>query len=50
LGENVWKDFYTVLLLEHDIEVVPQFSEAYGMEKSTISEHFIQASPKKLHD
>ena len=29
-------------------EVIQQFSDAYGLEKSTVSEHFIEASRKKL--
>jgi putative transposase len=29
-------------------EVVQQFSDAYGLDKSTISKHFVEASRKKL--
>lgn len=29
-------------------EVVQQFSDAYGLDKSTVSEHFVEASRKKL--
>ncbi len=48
LSETVWQKIMQGLSMRHYKEVVQQFTEAYGLEKSTISEHFIEASRRKL--
>ena len=48
LEESVWHKIMHGLTTRSYKEVVKQFSDAYGVEKSTISEHFIEASRKKL--
>jgi putative transposase len=48
VSETVWKNIMHGLTMRSYKEVVQQFSEAYGLEKSTISDHFIEASRKKL--
>jgi putative transposase len=44
----VWQKIMHGLSMRNYKEVVQQFTEAYGLEKSTISEHFIEASQRKL--
>ncbi len=46
--ENVWHKIMHGLTTRSYKEVVQQFSDAYGLDKSTVSEHFIEASRKKL--
>lgn len=46
--ETVWHKIMHGLTMRSYKEVVQQFSEAYGLEKSTTSEHFIEASRRKL--
>ena len=48
LSETVWGKIMHGLSMRHYKEVVQQFTEAYGLEKSTVSEHFIEASQRKL--
>jgi transposase-like protein len=48
LEESVWHKIMHGLTMRSYKEVVQQFSEAYGVAKSTVSEHFIEASRKKL--
>jgi transposase-like protein len=48
LNETVWEKLMLGLSTRHYGEAVRQFSEAYGLEKSAISEHFIEASRAKL--
>jgi transposase-like protein len=48
LEENVWHKIMHGLSTRNYKEVIQQFSEAYGLDKSTISEHFVEASRKKL--
>lgn len=48
LTETVWQKIMLGLSMRNYKEVLQQFSEAYGLEKSTISEHFIEASRRKL--
>jgi putative transposase len=48
LTETVWEKLMLGLSTRKYGEAVRQFSEAYGLEKSAISEHFIEASRKKL--
>ena len=48
LNETVWQKIMHGLTMRNYKEVVQQFMEAYGLEKSTISEHFIEASRRKL--
>jgi putative transposase len=50
LTETVWEKLMLGLSTRKYDQAVRQFSEAYGLEKSAISEHFIEASRKKLKD
>jgi putative transposase len=48
LTETVWEKLLLGLSTRKYGQAVRQFSQAYGLEKSTISEHFIEASREKL--
>jgi len=48
LTETVWEKLMLGLSTRKYDQAIRQFSEAYGLEKSAISEHFIEASRKKL--
>jgi putative transposase len=48
LTETVWEKLMLGLSTRRYGQAVRQFSEAYGLEKSAISEHFIEASRAKL--
>jgi putative transposase len=48
LTETVWEKLMLGLSTRKYGEAVRQFTEAYGLEKSTVSEHFIEASRGKL--
>src|SRR5438270_1727863 len=48
--ETVWSNVMRGLSTRNYKEVLQQFADAYGLEKSTISEHFIAASRKKLDE
>jgi putative transposase len=48
LTETVWEKLMLGLSTRKYDQAVRQFTEAYGLEKSAISEHFIEASRKKL--
>lgn len=48
LGDTVWQKIMLGLTMRSYKEVVQQFSEAYGLEKTTTSDHFIEASREKL--
>jgi transposase-like protein len=48
LEESVWHKIMHGLTMRSYKEVVQQFSDAYGVDKSTVSEHFVEASRKKL--
>jgi transposase-like protein len=48
IHETVWHKIMHGLTMRTYKEVVQQFSEAYGLEKSTTSEHFVEASRLKL--
>ena len=50
LTETVWEKLMLGLSTRKYGQAVRQFSEAYGLEKSAISEHFIEASRSKLKD
>ena len=50
LTETVWEKLMLGLSTRKYDQAVRQFSEAYGLEKSAISEHFIEASRKKLKE
>ena len=50
LGETVWQKIMLGLTMRSYKEVVQQFADAYGLEKSTTSEHFVQASRRKLKE
>ena len=48
LTETVWEKLMLGLSTRKYGEAVRQFAEAYGLEKSAVSEHFIEASRVKL--
>jgi transposase-like protein len=48
LTETVWEKLMLGLSTRKYDQAIRQFTEAYGLEKSAISEHFIEASRKKL--
>jgi putative transposase len=48
LTETVWEKLMLGLSTRKYGQAVRQFSEAYGLEKSAVSEHFIEASRVKL--
>src|SRR5215469_1037332 len=48
LTETVWEKLMLGLSTRKYGEAVRQFREAYGLEKSAVSEHFIEASRTKL--
>jgi len=48
LTETVWEKLLLGLSTRKYGQAVRQFSEAYGLEKSAISEHFIEASREKV--
>jgi putative transposase len=50
IHETVWHKIMHGLTMRTYKEVVQQFSDAYGLEKSTTSEHFIEASRLKLEE
>jgi putative transposase len=50
LTETVWEKLMLGLSTRKYDQAVRQFTEAYGLEKSAVSEHFIEASRVKLKD
>jgi putative transposase len=50
LTETVWEKLMLGLSTRKYGQAVREFTEAYGLEKSAISEHFIEASRAKLKD
>lgn len=48
IQETVWHKIMYGLTMRNYKEVVQQFAEAYGLDKSTTSEHFVEASRRKL--
>jgi putative transposase len=50
LTETVWDKLMLGLSTRKYGQAVRQFTEAYGLEKSAVSEHFIEASRAKLKD
>src|SRR5438046_8896490 len=48
LTEAVWEELMLGLSTRKYGQAVRQFTEAYGLEKSAVSEHFIEASRTKL--
>src|SRR3954467_12849597 len=50
LTETVWEKLMLGLSTRKYGQAVRQFTEAYGLEKSAVSEHFIEASRAKLQD
>ena len=50
LNDTVWNKIMLGLTMRSYKEVVQQFADAYGLEKSTTCEHFIEASRKKLKE
>ena len=50
LTETVWEKLMLGLSTRNYGQAIRQFTEAYGLEKSAVSEHFIEASRTKLKD
>jgi transposase-like protein len=50
LTETVWEKLMLGLSTRKYSQAVREFTEAYGLEKSAVSEHFIEASRAKLKD
>jgi putative transposase len=50
LTETVWSKLMLGLSTRKYDQAIRQFTEAYGLEKSAVSEHFIEASRAKLKD
>src|SRR5580765_1557254 len=50
LTETVWEKLMLGLTTRKYGEAVRQFTEAYGLEKSAVSEHFIESSRTKLKE
>jgi putative transposase len=50
LTETVWEHLMLGLSTRKYGQAVREFTEAYGLEKSAVSEHFIEASRAKLQD
>ena len=50
LTETVWEKLMLGLSTRKYGQAVREFTEAYGLEKSAVSEHFIEASRMKLKD
>src|ERR1700689_1481773 len=50
LTETVWEKLMLGLSTRKYDQAVRQFTEAYGLEKSAVSEHFVEASRAKLKD
>jgi putative transposase len=50
LTETVWEKLMLGLSTRKYERAIRQFTEAYGLEKSAVSEHFIEASRAKLKD
>ena len=48
VGETVWRKIMYGLTMRSYKEVLQQFVDAYGLEKSTVSDHFVEASRVKL--
>jgi transposase-like protein len=48
IEETVWQKIMHGLTMRSYKEVIEQFADAYGIEKSATSEHFIEASRRKL--
>jgi transposase-like protein len=48
LGDTVWQKIMLGLTMRSYKEVVQQFADAYGLEKSTTCEHFVQTSRDRL--
>jgi putative transposase len=50
LTEAVWEKLRLGLSTRKDGQAVRQFTEAYGLEKSAVSEHFVEAGRSKLKE
>jgi hypothetical protein len=50
LTETVWEKLMLGLSTRKYGQAVREFTEAYGLEKSAVSEHFIEASRAKLQE
>jgi transposase-like protein len=50
LTETVWEKLMLGLSTRNYGQAIREFTEAYGLEKSAVSEHFIEASRRKLKE
>lgn len=50
LGPKLWREVLRGLSTRNYGRTVRRFAEAYGIEKSAVSEHFIEASRRKLRE
>src|SRR5919204_2646752 len=50
LTETVWEKLMLGLSTRKYGQAIRQFTEAYGLEKSAVSDHFIEASRRKLQE
>lgn len=50
MEESVWKKIMHGVTTRGYSEIVRELQEAYGIEKSTVSEHFIEASRRRLEN
>jgi putative transposase len=50
LGSKLWREVLRGLSTRNYGRTVRRFAEAYGIEKSAVSEHFIEASRRKLRE
>lgn len=50
LGPKLWREVMRGLSTRNYGRTVRRFAEAYGIEKSAVSDHFIEASRKKLRE
>ena len=48
MEESVWKKIMHGLTTRRYSQIVEELEQAYGVRKSTISEHFIEASRQRL--
>lgn len=50
MGETVWTRMMLGLSTRHYSQVVKEFTDTYGVEKSTVDAHFIEFSQQKLQE
>ncbi len=50
MGETVWKRMMHGLSTRSYSQIVKEFTDSYGIEKSTVSDHFVEFSRNKLEE